>query len=190
MDSSFFQAISQLGILSYVIIFFGLLVEGHASVFIAFFLTKQGALNFWLVFFVVIAGVLAENVLWFWIGATLKRKSTRFNYWAEKIARPFDEHIINKTARTLFISKFTYGINRAILVRAGSLGVDFKKLLKGSLSAAFILVSIIGSAGYFSGASFDFAKRYIKLGEFTIFVFVALLFVADHFVSKYFRKNL
>ncbi len=187
MNSVLLHYVSSLGTISYVIIFAGLLLEGHAFVFISYFLTKQGALNFWYVSVVVIAGVLAEDLFWFWLGSKLQKKSTTFNIWAERLTKPFDDHLLNKTARTIFISKFTYGINRAILLRAGSLGVDFKKLLKGNFSAAFILISIIGGAGYFSGASFDAAKRYIKLGEFTILIFIGLLFLANYFISKYFK---
>ncbi len=190
MNSLLIQHALALGYFGYLFIFVGLLIEGHAFVFLAYFLTGQGVFNFWLISLIVILGVFTEDLFWFWLGVQLKKRSTKFNEWAEKLAKPFDTHLINRPVRTIFISKFTYGINRAILMRAGSLGIDFKKLLKGNFSASAIMVSILGSLGYFSKASFELAKHYLKLGEFTILLFIGILFLADHFVSKYFKKTL
>ena len=190
MDSFLIQHISALGYFGYLFIFIGLLIEGHAFVFLAYFLTGQGVFNFWCISLIVISGVFTEDLFFFWLGAHLKKKSTKFNEWAEKLAKPFDNHLIKRPVRTIFVSKFIYGINRAILVRAGSLGIDFKKLLKGNFPASFIMVSILGTLGYFSKVSFQLVKHYLKIGEFTIFIFLGLLFLADHFISKYFKKSL
>lgn len=176
--------------LGYFLIFFGLLIEGELVLFTAAFLTQQGAFDLGDMFIVVLGGVFAGDLLWYFVGARL---NGTHHFWQERInrfAKPFDRHILTSPLRTIFISKFTYGLHRAILVRSGMLGIAPRDFIKADAASVLIWIGIIGGLGYGASASFLILKHYLRFAEISLFFGLIGFFLILHFSSHFFKKEL
>jgi membrane protein DedA with SNARE-associated domain len=106
------------------------------------------------VFFTLNIGVFFGDLLWYELGSRIRHHGW-FIRWVEKIARPFDDHLRTRTFRTIFFSKFAYGVHHAILVRAGSLKLKLTKFIEDDFVSSLVWITIVGGIGYFSSASFE-----------------------------------
>ena len=138
----------------------------------------------------VFSGVIVGDNLWYRLGSWLKNSTRFFTRWVEKIAKPFDENLRNRPLRTIFISKFTYGFNHAILVRAGALGIKWKKLEESDLLATIVWVFIVGGLGYASSASLFYFKKYLRFGEIALLIGLILFCTLEYFVTRKSKKEL
>ena len=102
----------------------------------------------------------------------------------------FDNHILERTPHVLFISKFTYGLHHLILLRAGALHVDFKKIIKIDLVTTLIWIFIVGGLGFISGASFTLIKHKLEYLEIGILVAIVIFFIVGETISRILRKKI
>ncbi len=176
--------------IAYLIVFFGMFFEGDALLFITGFLTHQGYFEFLPILATVLSGVFIGDNLWYRLGFWIKNSDNALKKWVERITQPFDAHIINNPLRTIFLSKFTYGFNHAILIRAGSLGIKWKKLEESDLLASFCWVLAVGGLGYASSASFSLFKHYIRFGEIALATGFGIFLLIEYIVTKKTKKKL
>ncbi|MDE2001409.1 MAG: VTT domain-containing protein [Patescibacteria group bacterium] len=177
---------------AYLILFIGMMVEGETVFFIAAFLTHQGYFSAVPIFITALWGMIIGDTLWYSLGYKIKRaKSLAFvGAWAERIARPFDEHLRERPFHTIFISKFTYGFNRAIITRAGMLNLKWRNIEESDILATLVWLFIIGGLGYFSSASLAYFKNYIRYGEVGLLIAVILFIVLERLIAARARKRL
>lgn len=176
--------------LGYFLIFISLLIEGEFVLFTAAFLTHQGAFDIGDMFMVIISGVLAGDMLWYFAGTLLDGTNYWWQKWFNRFTKPFDRHLAESPFRTIFISKFTYGFHRAIIVKAGMLKIARSKFLKADIASAFLWIGIVGGLGYGASASFLLARRYLRLAEVGLILVLIIFFLLLHFTSRYFQKKL
>lgn len=167
--------------IAYLVVFLGMVFEGDIILFSAAFLAHQGILNPVPVFLTALWGMIFGDNMWYSLG---RRKNYPFKQWAEKLAQPFDEQLLKNPMRTIFVSKFTYGFNRAILMRAGSLRLNWKKLEESDILATLLWMAIVGGLGYFSSASFNYAKTYLRYGEIALILSLLLFVALEHLINK------
>jgi membrane protein DedA with SNARE-associated domain len=160
-------------------------LEGDIFLFSAFFLAREGVFNLWPLIGFSYFGVLLGDLMWYRLGIKVDKSNSRLLRHAEKIAAPFDEHLISRTFRTIFISKYTYGIYHAILLRAGMLRFPIRRFVGYDAVSTIAWMSIVGGLGYFSSFYFSMIKNYIKFAEVGLLLGV-LLFV---FVSYYLARK-
>jgi membrane protein DedA with SNARE-associated domain len=185
MSSIILAAISSLGLWNYLIIFLAMIIEGDPVLFSVFFLANEGVFSVAPLLIVVFLGVLVGDLFWYWLGIKLDKQNSKLAGWAEKIAAPFDEHLISRTFHTIFISKFTYGTYHAILVRAGMLRFPIRRFIGYDAISTLVWMAVVGGLGYFSSYSFSLIKQYIKIAE--VGLLVGILFFI--FLSKYISKR-
>lgn len=161
--------------LAYVFVFLGMIFEGDIALFTTAFLTHQGYFELSNIIPIVLIANFAGDIFWYNIGKKLNEHSF-FARWTNRIAKPFDHHLVERPFRTIFISKFTYGFNHAILVRAGSLKVNLDDLLKSDVLATLLWMVIVGGLGYFSSVSLSLAKHYLHSIQLA-FLFGVLIFL-------------
>ncbi len=176
--------------LGYAVAFFGMVIGGDETVFIASFLTRQGIFEFWLMLAIILAGVFFGDKFWYRLGVKFKNSNFFILRLANKIASPFDQHLVNKPGRTIFISKFAYGFNHAILIRAGVLGIEQKKVLKSDAIAIIIWILIIGCLGYFSSAYVMRLRHLVRFTEVALLIFLVAFLALDHIVAWLLKKEL
>ena len=170
--------------LGYLIGFFGMMIEGDALLFTLTFLTSQGYFSFSLMLFSLFAGVLIGDWLWYQLGKHLHNSSWRLAQWIHKLASPLDKHLLDNPRRTIFISKFTYGVHHALLMRAGALHLPPKEFLKNDVLATVAWISVVGGLGYLSGASFLLVKHYVRYAEIGLLLGIALMLVITHVITR------
>ena len=178
--------------LGYIVIFIGMMFEGDTVLFIAAFLVQQGALGIVPVVLASLWGMLLGDNLWYSLGLKL-RNSEKFpiaKKWAEGLAQPFDDHLRQNPFRTIFLAKFTYGFNRAIITRAGMLNLKWKRIEESDILATLLWGIIVGGLGYFSSASLSYLKSYLKYGEVALFISVVFFIILERIVSVQSKKRL
>jgi membrane protein DedA with SNARE-associated domain len=190
MSSIILTAISSLGAWNYVIIFLAMIVEGDPFLFSAFFLANEGVFGIPTLLIVIFSGVLVGDLLWYWLGIKIDKQNSKLVGWAEKIAAPFDEHLISRTFHTIFISKFTYGTYHAILVRAGMLRFPIRRFIGYDAISTLVWMVVVGGLGYFSSYSFSLVKQYLKIAEVGLLIGVLFFVFLSRYISKRSRKIL
>jgi len=190
METLFIQHLYFLDWAIYPIIFIGMLLEGEAVLFAAFYLAHQGHLKPEIIILVALSGIFIGDILWYKLGARLEKSSAIARKIAAKVSKRLDKHLIKQPLTTIFISKFTYGIYHAVLLRAGALKIRFKTFLQAAISSSIIWFSLIGGLAYFSSVSMNLLKRYFKYGEIGLVVGIIIFFVITHFVSKISKKEI
>ena len=189
MDILQFIQIHHLQSLIYLVIFLAIVFDAAITVFAAMFLLVQGVIAPLPTLIVLVLGVLGEQILWYWIGRRLTIWKIIVD-WSNKIAQPFDKHLINKPLRTLTLSKFIYGIHRAMLVRAGMLKIDFYYYLKAVIFSTVVWLGVLGGLGYGFSESYAALKEYVKYAELIPLCLVMLYFIVDWLLAKNLKRNL
>lgn len=188
--SLLFNFLVALGPLGYVIVFLGMILEGDIILFTAAFLTNQGVFNPGDIIITVIVGVLLGDYLWFWAGSHPNFLPAFIKKWVANVSEPFDEHLKQSPGYTIFLSKFTYGFNKTILIRAGMLNIPLKKVLNSYLFSLILWMLIIGSVGYFSGFSFLLIKNYVRFAEIALFSSLAIFIIVWKLVARRAKRKL
>jgi membrane protein DedA with SNARE-associated domain len=190
METIFLQYITQFGWIVYIIIFIAMFLEGDVVLFSAFYLANLGHLNALILILIGIIGVTFGDIIWYKIGERLEKRSAIFRKIAAKITKTLDQRLQNYPVSTLCITKFTYGIHHAILLRSGALHIPFKKYFWTMFGAATIWTAVIGGFAYFSSASIDLFKKYVKYGEVGLLIGIIVFFAIMHLLSKLGNKGI
>jgi len=184
MDFSFLH----LGIWTYIVLFFAMFFDANLMIIIGVFVISSGRLNPWAIVGVIISGAYLEQLTWFGVGRLLK-KSSLLSRWATKAVGRYDEHLINRSVRSLLLTKFIYGTHRATLLRYGMLDFSFLKFIKSSAVAVIFWLGIVGAFGFAFSLSYFAVKTYLKYAEFALLAILIIFFSAQYFVSKSLKKE-
>lgn len=145
----------------------GLPLPGETVLMFASFLARKHAgLHLqWVIPVGIGAAVMGDN-LGYWLGRRFGKTLIR---WAKKILRLDDEDV--KTARhliathggrTIFFSRFIFGLRTIAGPMAGSLGMEWKRFFKFNLLGAVSWVTAISLAGYAFANEFQSLLGYIE----------------------------
>ncbi len=191
MESFLSHYLSAWEPLGYIILFIGMMFEGDTVLYVAAFLVHQGALSFVPMILSALWGMILGDNLWYSLGVKLRKSGTmpKIAKWVE-IAKPFDDHLREKPLRTIFLAKFTYGFNRAIIARAGMLNLKWQKLEESDILATLLWMAIIGGIGYFSSASLSYLKDYLKYFEASLAIGVVFFIILERIISAQSKKRL
>lgn len=174
--------------LVYVFFTLGMLVEGLLFALAVMFLITTKAVDPLPAIVSVAIGAMLEQWLLYHTGARLTN-FPRITKWVNKVAERFDEHITQHTLRTLMVSKFIYGVHRAILIRSGMLKIPRQQFFKASLVSTTFWLAVIGFASYyFSSYLLRFSKywSFFDLLPFgLIIVFLLLERLAGRFLKRW-----
>jgi membrane protein DedA with SNARE-associated domain len=176
--------------LGYVALFLGMILEGDLILFAAGFLSQQGVFTLPIMLSVAFVGVLFGDALWYRAGVLLKVRAKRVEVLVGKIARPFDYHLEKRPFRTIFISKFIYGLHHAILMRAGMLHIPFRKYLKIDIVSTLIWGAVVAGLGYFSSISFTENRHELRSVEIKLLLGILAFFVISEVISKILKRGL
>ncbi len=189
METFIMQHLQEIGPWLYLIVVFFLLFEGEVVLFLSVYLAHQGYLNIYLLLAVAFTAAFGADCLWYEFGGRISA-TKRLGRHLAKIARPVDGFLTKHPAKTIFISKFTYGLNRATLVRVRAAGVTFKKFLKIELVTIICWMSLI--TGLAIGASNAFAemKRNMKYAEIGLLIAVLLFMLVSRIIANISRRTM
>ncbi len=189
METLLFQYLLLWKPLGYFLLFIGLVFEGDTVLFIASFLAYHGFFDVGKFFLIAFSGSIVGDAFFYWLGQRINSSSSFINKITSRI-KFADAHLINRLPHTIFVSKFTYGIHHLVMLRAGALNIDFKKIIKYNLFPTLLWILFIGGLGYLSGASFVIIKKYVRFIEASLLIALIIFFIVERFIKKRSEKKL
>ncbi len=189
METLLFQYLLLWKPLGYFLIFLGLALEGDTALFITSFLTYHGFFDIWKFLLAAFSGAIIGDIFWYWLGQRINNSSSFINKITNRI-KFADNHLINRLPHTIFVSKFIYGTHHLIMLRAGALNIDLKKIIKYNFLPTLLWILLIGGLGYLSGASFIIIKKYVRFIEIGLLIALIIFFIVERFIKKRSEKKL
>lgn len=157
--------------------FLGLVVPGETLVLLAGFLCAQGILHTDVLLLVVAAGAVLGDSIGYQLGRSLGRPGlvrfgTMLGLTEQRIERA-DQFFIRHGGKSIFLGRFI-GFARALVpFLAGSSRMPYRQFLPYNVAGAVAWTIVIVSLGYFLGASWELASKWI--GRASAILGVALL---------------
>ncbi len=174
--------------LAYLLILAGMALEGDAILFTTAFLTHRGLLQWEFALPAAILGLFLGDWGWYGLGRRLKRPAWFLNY-ADNLTRPLQKHLESNLLRTVFVSKFAYGMGHIVSFRLGSQGMAPREFFKSNTLASIPWFTLVAGLGFASSASFLLVKRYLRFAEIGILAGVVILLAVQHFLRYRWDKN-
>ncbi len=198
MEAFLIQHLPSWQPIAYIILFIGMMFEGDTFLFIAGYLAHEGYFALVPMLLTALWGIILGDNLWYSLGLKLRKSQSQktgwvlqsISGWAERLAKPFDDHLRENPFRAIFIAKFTYGFNRAVITRAGMLNLRWKTIEESDILATLLWMAVVGGLGYFSSASLSYLKSYLRYGEVSLLVAVLIFFMIERFIATQSKKHL
>lgn len=184
----FIQA-HQLQNFVYVIMFLAMFFDAAITIFAAVFLMTAGSVAVVPTLLILISGIYGEQLFYYWLGHTLSRNDLLM-VWAGKIAAPFDKHLQERTFRTLLVSKFVYGMHRAMLIRSGMVKIPAARFVKFSAVIGIIWLAAVGGLALAFSASYQEFKRYFAFAEVIFLALIVIGFILQRMFAGKLKKEL
>lgn len=186
MHDLFLAYLPETAFLAYLLVFFGMILEGEVTLFTALYLGMLGALDFKYLGIVLVLGIFTGDFLWYRFGFFVAHHPSLkwLDEKTERMARILDEQLEARPIHTLFISKFTYGLNRIALMRAGATKVPLTSFLEADIMAVSVWLSLVGGIGFILSKSFAEFARYIKYLEVGFVLGIIVFILLTQIVSR------
>ncbi len=168
-------------ILAYVLLFFGVILEGEFVLLLSGILANLGALSFPILYVVGFLGALMKTYLGYTIGGFLKFKypKSKFFRFITRRVNGYLPQFKKDAFWSIFISKFIYGINHFVLIYSGYTKVPKKTFYKAEIGTSFLWVLEFLTIGYI----FSFAALTIS-HDIRKFTFILLAFVIGFIILQ------
>ncbi len=177
--------------IGYFLLFIAMVLEGETILIIASMLAHLGAFDIGDVLWISLLGVVLGNMLWYYVGFKLNHKGFAKNIIirAEKIITYFLPRFREEPFKSIFISKFIYGANRATVFMSGVLKVEFPLFMKAEFFASIAWVALYASVGYFFGYAAIQVTH--KAGYFAllILIFVVVFILLQKLFVFYYERR-
>lgn len=177
-------------ILSYLIIFFSIFIEGEIILLLAGVLSHKGYLDIFDVMIIASVATVLHDLLYWSIGQKIS-KSNREKIWCFNLGKikRFLEKIKASNGLYIFISKFTWNLNRIILITSGYLKMPLKELLRYSAPASLVWSITFVSLGYVFAFETDILKKDLKTASLLLLGFVMAIIILENLLRKMIEKR-
>jgi len=177
----------------YIFSFLGALFEGNYIMILKGVLFKFGYFKFWGVLVVLVLGYFLNGIALYLIGwfggqKILKKWGNRFHL-TRTVLKKLENYFQKHSAKTLFITRITYGLSIPSLIMAGSFKMNSKKFLIVSLAGAIIWAGMLFGLGYVFGVSYKalgVVTKTISIG--LVIVFFIILILISILIVYWFRR--
>ena len=176
----------------YAILFPLALVEGPVIMTVSGVLLKLGYFTFWPLYFVLMAGDLAADILWYAVGYygghPLVRRYGKYFSISDALLAKTETAFHRHQNKILFISKITMGLGFAlvILITAGIMRIPFKKYVLFNMFGQTIWTALLIGIGYFFGSVVVLVNEGLRLATGIAFAVItaALLYGVNRHLRK------
>ena len=160
---------------AYIIILFGMVIEGEVTAISAGILTHLGVLSFPVALVFIFLGGLGKTILGYALGQYLHRRfnSNKFFMYVKKKVESVVPRFKEKPFWSIFISKFIIGANHLVILYSGYEGVNYRKYLKAEILATAIWAPTVLSLGYF----FSYTALQVSRDIWQFSMIVLILFI-------------
>lgn len=169
------------------VLFVLMIIMGEEMMLFAGAISGLGFLDFWLMFFVCLAGTYIGDIVFFKIGWHYGDKVIdKFGKYIlmprkrfEKIRRIFD----NNGFWILIVSKFAYGLGHLTLLAAGASKLNPKRVFRNQAFSSLGFVVVFGGLGYFFSSSILSLTADFKILGLIIIVLIFSLFIVSKIID-------
>lgn len=182
--SGFEHIVESYLILSYTILFLGIVIEGEFFLIFSGILTHLHVFDIALVLPVIICAALVKTIIWYRVGRYIHKKvHNKYLQVIERKVLAFLPSFKNEPFWSIFSSKFIYGINHFVLIFSGIVGVPFKKYMLAEIYAGVFWLTGYFSLGYFfSYTAFSITKN-IRLAFLILIGLIISVFILQKIIS-------
>ena len=184
----FIQLVQDHRFWGYAILFIAMVFEGEVFLIVAGMLTALDAFDVGDVLFLALTGVILGNVMWYYLGLKLKDTgfSKRVISWSQKAVLYFLPRFHEKPFKSIFFSKFIYGVNRATVIMSGVLHVPFKLFFRAEFLASIAWVVLYFSVGYFFGyTAISMTKNAPRFALLVVIFVIGFILIQKLIAHKY-----
>lgn len=160
-------------ILTYILFFFGIFLEGEFVLLSAVIAAHQGYLNIWMVIFIAIVGTITSDLFYFNLGKHKTHKilsNSKFSSKYEAVSKKLVKH----RTKMLISYRFIYGMRMITPFVLGTQKLSTLIFLKYSIISTFIWCFVFVGLGYPFGELIINNLKYIQKIEF-YFIGILLL---------------
>lgn len=177
----------------YVLLFPISVLEGPIVSAIAGILVATGQLNWFIVFWVLLAGDLVGDIAYYSLGryghGPLMRGIVKWLGFNEARVRPLQEGFAHHDWKIILIGK-TQAFGSVILYFAGAFRMPVGRFLMWNLIGSVPKVILFEAIGYFFGTSLTQTSKYIDYIGITAFILAIVLLGSYWYFAKYLTKRL
>jgi membrane-associated protein len=172
-------------ILTYGLIYLGLIFEGEVFVISTGILAHLGALSFWTSLTFILLGSLSKTFIGYAFGEFLYKKFNHHNVFKYLQRRVYSimPRFKEKPFWSIFISKFIMGANYIVIIFAGYEKINFRKYLKAEISSIIIWAPLLLSLGYFFSYTALHISREIWKFSLVVLILFIIFILFDKLVS-------
>jgi len=185
---------APIGFFIYSLIFLLMFIEGgDATLLTTGFLIKLRYLNPFYAIPTLLSGAILRDIILYKIGKKYGEKFIlkcgKFLLIGPGTMQKIETRLKNNPRKTIFFSKFIYGLNHIAIIAVGTSKMDFRRFLKINILTIFIWAAILLGLGYFLGHSFRVVRHYIKdIGIFFIIILI-IFFLSEALIRKSIKLN-
>ncbi len=180
--------------LVYIIIFFGVIIEGEGIVLFSSVFAWQGLLNWPLLTLVIITGTISGDLLWYGAGRYLK--GTKFGCWLDKRYEKYGGALLGDKVMARYhwyaiLNKFMYFTTKPTIFLVGWHDFNFKKFLKITSYSTVIwtlTMLLLGSIFGYTIHLIGFKKIVHRVEIFAVLLFVGI-FILEWGIKKLVTKR-
>lgn len=162
-------------VLTYGIIYLGMIFEGEFFLICTGILIHLGALNLYFTLYFVLLGALSKTIIGYALGEFLFKKfnyNKFFKYIRKRVYTVLPGFKV-KPFWSIFVSKFIMGANHFVIIFSGYEKIDYKKFLKAEISSTIIWAPLLLSLGYF----FSYTALRVSHNVWKFLIVVLVLFI-------------
>ena len=189
MEEILFNFSTTHEIISYIIVFFSIFIEGAVITLIAGVLSAKNYLDInYVILAAFLASILHDLLFWYLGKNILHLKKTRFLVNIEKA-----ENLIKKlrihNGLYISISKFSWGFNRIVLAAAGIMKTPIKKVLSYSIPSCFIWSVVVAYLGNIFSSKIDILGKGLKTAGLLTVLLIIIFIVLENIIRKFFERK-
>jgi len=179
--------------LIYTLIALAMLIEGEIFLLVAGSLVHLGLLDFWWLALAAILGTWTSDLVWYELGRRYGEKIVNccgkwFLLTPERFLK-IKEIISRRGIWLVLVSKFSYGLNHAFMMAAGTVRFSFRRFLKYQLVVSALWVFIFISLGRFFASGLATIEKDVRFVGLTMLGVVVVFWLIERFVIRGFFKR-
>ena len=173
----------------YVLLFFGIMIEGDMVLLLFSFLASQDFFRIDAVCLVTFISMTIGNNIWYEIGK--KYGHIIFDKYGKLLLSPARlekvKTILGKSNfQYIFLTKFIYGLNHIVIMMAGHQKQDVKKLMRVDMIGTVPWLIIVSTIGYVFGYAFKTSRRLVREIGIAALVLLIIFILFEKSVSRIF----
>jgi len=172
-------------ILSYIIVFLSIFVEGEIVLLIAGVLSNKGLLDISNVIIVASCAAILHDLLFWSLGKKLLKTNKKKIFFVNlERVKGFLDKLRLDDGLYIFVSKFAWNLNRIILVAAGYLKMPIQELLRFSVAASVIWSVTFVSLGYAFASRTDILRTDVKTATIAVSIFIVVVIGLENLLKR------